>query len=105
MSRSCRLYVGNLPWSVETQHLEELFAGKNATFADVKKGRDGRSRGYGIVRFATEQEAASALDVNGYEIEGRQLMCALLGPRPHTLSPEHPPVLHRVRFDRQAGAE
>ena len=46
----------------------------NVKFADVKNGFDGRSRGYGIVRFDTEEEAAAAMVLNGYELEGRQIL-------------------------------
>lgn len=40
--------------------------------ADVKMSADGRSRGWGIVRFATPAEAAAAVaGMNGAEVAGR----------------------------------
>jgi len=78
------LYVGNLPWSTTWQQLKAIFAEYNVKFADVKTGFDGRSRGYGAVRFDSEEDAASALALNGYELEGRQML---------------------VRFDKARGAE
>ena len=75
------LYVGNLPWSTSWQQLKDLFAEYNVKFADVKSGYDGRPRGYGIVRFDTEDDATAALALNGYDLEGREIV---------------------VRFDRQS---
>jgi len=70
------LYVGNLPWSTTWQQLKEIFQEYNVKYADVKMGFDGRSRGYGIVRFDTEEEAYAALALNGYNIDGREMLCA-----------------------------
>jgi len=78
------LYVGNLPWSTKWADLKDLFVEYNVKFADVKLGFDGRSRGYGIVRFDTEEDAAAALVLNGSEVEGRSIV---------------------VRYDRQGPAE
>jgi len=78
------LYVGNLPWSTTWQQLKEIFQEYNVKFADVKTGFDGRSRGYGIVRFDTEDEAFAALSLNGYSLDGREIL---------------------VRFDKQSASE
>lgn len=78
------LYVGNLPWSTTWQQLKEIFQEYNVKYADVKMGFDGRSRGYGIVRFDSEEEAYQALALNGYTLDGREIL---------------------VRFDKQQRAE
>jgi RNA recognition motif-containing protein len=67
------LYVGNLAWSTTTEQLQEFFATLNPEFAEVKFGRNARSRGYGIVSFATKEEATRALGVNGRELDGRAI--------------------------------
>jgi len=77
------LFVGNLPWSTSSQQLKEVFQENNAISADVKQGYDGRSRGYGIVTFESEEDAQSALSLGGYNLDGREIL---------------------VRFDRQLGA-
>ena len=41
----------------------------------MKNGFDGRSRGYGIVRFDSEEEAYAALALNGYSLDGREILC------------------------------
>jgi len=68
------LYVGNLPWSTTWQQLKEIFQEYNVKYADVKMGFDGRSRGYGIVRFDSEEEAYAALALNSYLLEGREIL-------------------------------
>ena len=46
--------------------------------ADVVIGRDGRSRGYGTVRFASTAAADAAIaGKNGTELEGRTLTVKL----------------------------
>lgn len=69
-----------LPWSTTWQQLKEIFQEYNVKYADVKMGYDGRSRGYGIVRFDSEEEACAALALNGYIIDGREMLYALLKP-------------------------
>jgi RNA recognition motif-containing protein len=70
------LYVGNLPWGVTWQQLKDLFQDHNPEYADVKMGPDGRSRGWGTVRFATGDDANAAIaQFDGYELIGRN------GPR------------------------
>ena len=63
-----------LPWSTKWHELKDLFSEFNAKFADVKSGYDGRSRGYGIVRFDTEEDAAAALSLNGRELDSRAIL-------------------------------
>jgi hypothetical protein len=53
--------VGNLSWYVSWQDLKDAFTAHGATYADVKYHPDGRSKGWGIVRFTTADEARAAL--------------------------------------------
>lgn len=62
-----RIYVGNLPWSVDSGRLEEIFSEHGAVVsARVVSDREtGRSRGFGFVEMSTESEmndAISSLD-------------------------------------------
>lgn len=71
-----RLFVGNLPFSTSNEDLERLFAEVGTCeSAKVVTDRDtGRSRGFGFVEMATEQEAKSAVEqLNGRDIGGRQI--------------------------------
>ncbi|CAI0435411.1 unnamed protein product [Linum tenue] len=77
----CRVYVGNLPWSVDDSRLEQVFSehGK-VTNARVVYDRDsGRSRGFGFVTMADEKEmndAIAALDGQVYaSVHLRDIFC------------------------------
>lgn len=57
-----RLYVGNIPWSTTVEDLREMFAECGGVRdVDIPTGRQGRSRGYGIVEFTTAEEAHAAV--------------------------------------------
>jgi len=59
---SARLYVGNIPWSTTIDDLRELFAECGGVArVDIPTGRQGRSRGYGLVEFNSEAEAQAAV--------------------------------------------
>eukprot|EP00542_Grammatophora_oceanica_P014186 CAMPEP_0194039422 /NCGR_PEP_ID=MMETSP0009_2-20130614/11549_1 /TAXON_ID=210454 /ORGANISM="Grammatophora oceanica, Strain CCMP 410" /LENGTH=238 /DNA_ID=CAMNT_0038682249 /DNA_START=114 /DNA_END=827 /DNA_ORIENTATION=- len=76
-SKSRRVYVGNLSWHVNWQELKDYFGsetGEEVLRADILTGPDGRSKGCGIVEFATEEGAQKAvLTVNDTEFQGRQI--------------------------------
>ncbi len=71
-----KLYVGNLPYSIDEQALSEEF-GKFGAVASAKiiTDRDsGRSKGFGFVEMSTEAEAQDAIaKLNGQEFSGRAL--------------------------------
>jgi len=72
-----RLYVGNLPYSVTDEALEQLFASVGTvTSATVVKDRDtGRPRGFGFVEMSTEEQAQEAIaKVNGQTLDDRTLV-------------------------------
>ncbi|KAJ1033077.1 hypothetical protein NDA16_000356 [Ustilago loliicola] len=69
------LFVGNLPFHCQWQDLKDLFrAAGNIQRADVAIGPDGRSRGFGTVLFASQENAQNAVRLyHGYEYSGRTL--------------------------------
>lgn len=74
--RSKRVYVGNLTFSVSWQDLKDHMksTGLDVTKANVMSGPDGRSKGCGIVEFATVEAAQQAvLTLNDTELKGRQI--------------------------------
>jgi RNA recognition motif-containing protein len=74
--RSRRIYVGNLAWSVSWQDLKDHFkaTGHDVTRADIMMSNNGRSKGCGIVEFATAESASQAvLTLNDTELHGRQI--------------------------------
>lgn len=71
-----KLYVGNLPYSVNDDSLRDHFAAAGTvTSASVITDRmSGRSKGFGFVEMSTEEEAKAAIDMfNGKELDGRAL--------------------------------
>jgi len=55
------LYVANLPFSVEDNALAELFKDLKSTHAYVVRARNGRSKGFGFVEFANQDDQKAAL--------------------------------------------
>lgn len=79
-----RLFVGNLPWKVTEQELEQLFAehGPVAESILMLDRESGRSRGFGFVTMGTAEGATAAIEaLNGKEIDGRQLTVNEARPR------------------------
>ena len=73
---STKLYVGNLSFSTTEQDLEELFSQSGQVqSASVVTDRDtGRSRGFGFVEMATNEEAQAAIQaLNGQQVDGREI--------------------------------
>ena len=70
-----KLYVGNLPWSIGNQELEDLFSSYGTvTSANVITDRDTkRSRGFGFVELDSGgPEATEAM--NESEVDGRKVI-------------------------------
>ncbi|KDP29121.1 hypothetical protein JCGZ_16510 [Jatropha curcas] len=75
-SPDLKLFVGNLPFSVDSAQLAGLFeSAGNVEMVEVIYDKvTGRSRGFGFVTMSTAQEVeAAAQQFNGYELEGRAL--------------------------------
>lgn len=78
-----KLYVGNLPYSLRDNDLEQAFSafGK-VTSAKVMMERDtGRSKGFGFVEMGSDAEAQAAIQgMNGQPLGGRN--CVVNEARP-----------------------
>jgi RNA recognition motif-containing protein len=71
------IYVGNLSWGLKDQDLANLFApfGQVASAKIVMDKFTQRSKGFGFVEMANDEEAQAAIaQLNGSEIEGRNLV-------------------------------
>ena len=71
-----KIYVGNLPFSIDDVALEELFKQHGQVdSAKVITDRDtGRSRGFGFVEMEDDEEGSKAIEAtNGTEMDGRTL--------------------------------
>jgi len=81
------LYIGNLSWSITTEDLSQILdtQGVPAVSVEVMMQRtNGRSKGFAIADYATEESAGGAIAVlNNMEVDGRSM---------------------HVRFDRKKGS-
>jgi len=71
-----KLYVGNLPYNTTEEDLRNLFSqyGSVDSVAVVTDRDTGRSRGFGFVEFADDNEARNAISaLSGQEYGGRAL--------------------------------
>mmetsp|Transcript_17450 Transcript_17450/g.25795 ORF Transcript_17450/g.25795 Transcript_17450/m.25795 type:complete len:201 (-) Transcript_17450:379-981(-) len=70
-----QLFIGNLSWDTTWQELKEHFnTVGDVQYSNVAVGRDGRKKGFGFIRFATAEEASTAIEkMNGVEFMGRPL--------------------------------
>ena len=72
-----KLYVGNLPYSVRDEDLQQAFSQYgNVSSAKVMMERDtGRSKGFGFVEMGSEAEAQAAISgMSGQSLGGRSIV-------------------------------
>ena len=71
-----KVYVGNIPFSVDNDKLKELFSpfGEIEEVTIITDKFSGRSKGFGFVTFKDEESAKKAIaEMNEKDIEGRPL--------------------------------
>jgi len=79
-----KLYVGNLPFSVTEQALQQIFAqaGSVESVRIITDRDTGRAKGFAFVEMVSDQDAATAIStLNGKEYEGRALTVAEARPQ------------------------
>ncbi|MCK4414857.1 MAG: RNA-binding protein [Candidatus Eisenbacteria sp.] len=81
---SSNLYVGNLPFDVTEEELQELFEPQGEVIsAKVITDREtGRARGFGFVEMQQDEDAQKAIQsLDGQDFKGRNLKVNLAKPR------------------------
>ena len=71
-----KLYVGGLSYSTNQDTLQNAFAqaGTVTSATIIMDKMTGRSKGFGFVEMATDEEANTAIEMwNGKELDGRRL--------------------------------
>ena len=71
-----KLFVGNLSWGTTDQTLRDLFSavGEVASANVISDKYTGRSRGFGFVEMANDEDAVKAVaELNGKELDGRAI--------------------------------
>ncbi len=72
-----RLFVGNLPYTVDDNQLNQLFGevGTVSSATVIIDRMSGRSKGFGFVEMATDEESDKAIEtLNGREVDGRKML-------------------------------
>jgi cold-inducible RNA-binding protein len=79
-----KLYVGNLPYSVTEERLQQHF-GQHGSVVSARIITDkftGRSKGFGFVEMSSDQEAERAVTaLNGTDFEGRNIVVSEARPQ------------------------
>jgi len=95
-----KIYVGNLPFSVDQTKLKELFE----QFGEIEEATiiadkfSGRSKGFGFVTFKEDESAKKAIaEMNEKEVEGRALKVNEAKP----MDPDRPRRPPRRDFDNR----
>jgi len=71
-----KLFIGGLAWSTDDARLREKFEeyGRVEEAVVVRDRETGRSRGFGFVRFASDDDATNAMNaMNDQEFDGRRI--------------------------------
>ncbi len=79
-----KLYVGNLPYTMTTDQLRDLFAefGEVSDAIVISDRHSGRSKGFGFVEFASEEAAQKAIEaMEGKEVDGRNIVVNVARPK------------------------
>ena len=85
-----KLYVGNLPFQTTEDEIRDMFAAAGqVTSVKIIIDRDtGRSKGFGFVEMASDEEAQTAVNqMNGGSLNGRQLTVNEARPMTNTGGP------------------
>ena len=84
MDNKKRLFIGNLPYSIDDNAMAELFAayGTVVSAKVITDKYSGRSKGFGFVEMSTEEEAQAAVEaLNESEVDGRNIVVNVAKPR------------------------
>lgn len=79
-----KLFVGGLPYSVDSQKLNEMFAifGAVVSAVVIMDKYTNQSKGFGFVEMSDDQAAQEAISkLNGSDLEGRTLGVSVAKPR------------------------
>jgi len=71
-----KIYIGNLPFSVGSEKLKELFSsfGSISEAIVISDKFNGRSKGFGFVTFEKSEDGKRAIEeMNEKQVEGRAL--------------------------------
>ena len=94
-----KIYVGNLPFSIDEEGLKNLFSEYNTEEITLIKDKfSGRSKGFGFVTIADDEVAKKAIsELHEKEVDGRKLTVNEARP----VDPDRPRRPPRSDFNRR----
>lgn len=95
-----KVYVGNLPFSVDSAKLKELFGkyGEVEEATIIQDKFSGRSKGFGFVTFTDDEAAKKAIaEMNEKDVEGRAVKVTEAKP----MDPDRPRRPPRRDFNKR----
>ncbi len=78
------IFVANLNYKLETQHLQDAFSkyGEVTSAKIITDKHTGRSKGFGFVEMPNEEEGNNAIEsLHDYELLGRNMVVRKANPR------------------------
>ena len=78
-----KLYVGNLPYTVRDEDLQQAFSayGSDNSAKVMMERETGRSKGFGFVEMGSPEMAQAAINgLNGQSVDGRSIVVNLARP-------------------------
>ena len=79
-----KLFIGSLAWATDDDSLKQFFetVGTVVSANVIKDRESGRSRGFGFVEMASDDEAKKAVEeLNGKDLDGRPIVVNEAKPR------------------------
>lgn len=79
-----KMFVGGLPYSVDSKKLEEMFAAFGAVVSAqvITDKYTNQSKGFGFVEMSNDEEAQAAIKaLNDTEVDGRRINVSVARPR------------------------
>ena len=93
-----KLYVGNLPFAMTSQDLEDVFSGvgKVSSAKVIVDFSTNKSKGFGFVEMDNDSLAKEAIEVlNETDLKGRKLKVSYAAPKPPRSRQSEPMVNYR----------
>ena len=81
---SKQIYAGNLSYQMTDESLRDLFQqhGEVASVKIIRYPDSGKSKGFGFVEMANDQEADAAIQkLNGTDVQGRNIRVNIARPK------------------------
>ena len=78
MDQANKIFIGNVSFGTEIQTLVDLFS----KFGEITDSYKPERKGFAFITFSTAEAAAQAIEeMNGVEVDGRELSLSIARPR------------------------